>query len=355
MTSKSWTEVLFLNTAIFLICLLITEIIFGYWFSEFNLGPYMREHRLKKNPVVLIYNNKTYNFTYKRNYYGFRGKEVDPSQIEAVIIGGSTTDERYKPRELTITGNLNALLKERGYKFNIVNAGIEGQSTYGHIYNFKHWFPRLKDFSPKLYIFYIGINDQGSGYNKIEDNLGSDGHVKNPELLEVFFDNFKSKSFFYDKLRILKQKYYTTGKKLKYDHNFFGEKDISNYKYINFKEALEIHDVEYLKYWHQKRNLNYLHNVEILNNYAVNNNAIAVFVNQVSYDGLKDENLFILNYLLIEYCKKKNLYCIDLAKKLDGKLEYWFDNVHTTELGSKIIARTIIDELVSIIEKENLF
>ena len=53
--------------------------------------------------------------------------------------------------------------------------------------------------------------------------------------------------------------------------------------------------------------------------------------------------------------QKKKLYCIDLAKKLDGKLEYWFDSVHTTELGSKIIARTIIDELVSIIEKENLF
>ena len=135
--------------------------------------------------------------------------------------------DRYKPREFTITGNLNVLLKERGYKFNIVNAGIEGQSTYGHIYNFKHWFPRLKDFSPKLYIFYIGINDQGAGYNKIEDNLGGDGHVKNPELLEVFFDGFKSKSFFYDKLRILKQKYYTTGKKLKYNHNFLSEKDIS--------------------------------------------------------------------------------------------------------------------------------
>ena len=57
--------------------------------------------------------------------------------------------------ETTITGNLNALLKERDYNFEIINAGILGQSTIGHIYNFKYWFPKLKGFSPKLYIFYI--------------------------------------------------------------------------------------------------------------------------------------------------------------------------------------------------------
>ena len=38
--------------------------------------------------------------------------------------------------------------------------------------------------------------------------------------------------------------------------------------------------------------------------------------------------------------------------KFDGKLEYWFDEIHTTGLGSKIIANTIIDELVEIIDNE---
>ena len=53
MKPKSWIKILFINSFIFLICLLVIEIIFGYWFSEFNLGPYMREHRLKKVPVTL--------------------------------------------------------------------------------------------------------------------------------------------------------------------------------------------------------------------------------------------------------------------------------------------------------------
>ena len=63
-----------------LVILLFTELIFGFWFSEYNLGPYMREHRLKSNPVVLTYGDETYNFVYKRNYYGFRGEEIDPSK-----------------------------------------------------------------------------------------------------------------------------------------------------------------------------------------------------------------------------------------------------------------------------------
>ena len=77
----------------------------------------MREHRLKKNPLVLVYNNETYNYIYKRNYHGFRGEEIDPSLIDAVIIGGSSIDERYKPSEFTITGNLNVLLKNKVHFF----------------------------------------------------------------------------------------------------------------------------------------------------------------------------------------------------------------------------------------------
>ena len=163
---RNLTKIFLVNIGIFLFCVLIIEIFFGYWFSKHNFGPYMREHRLKKNPVTLIYNDVKYDYIYKRNYHGFRGEEIDPSLIDAVIIGGSTIDERYKPSEFTITGNLNVLLKNKGYNFKITNAGIEGQSTYGHIYNFEHWFPKLKNFSPKLYIFYVGPSDYGMPLNR---------------------------------------------------------------------------------------------------------------------------------------------------------------------------------------------
>ena len=351
--NKSSTKIVLTNFLVFLVIIAIMEIFFGHWFAEHSFGPYMREHRLKKNHVVLSYNDIQYDYYYKRNYHGFRGEEMDPSQIEAVMIGGSTTDERYKPIEFSIAENLNILLKKNDYNFKIINAGIEGQSTYGHIYNFKHWFPKLKNFSPKLYIFYIGLNDYSFEPDQGEhSNFGGDGHIKNPEAIEVFFDTVKSNSFFYDKLRILKQKYYSTAKTVKYYHDSEKLKDL---EYINYIQALELHDVKKLKLKHQIVISKYLNRVKILNSYVTKKNSTAIFINQVPAHGNKDERLFILNHSLIEYCKNTNMHCIDLAAKLNGKFNYWWDTSHTTGLGSKIIAETIIDNLIKIIKQENIF
>ena len=65
MIFKSWSKIILFNTIVFLACLLIIEVIFGEWFSKYNLGPYMRDHRLKKNPVVLLHENK--NYCYSKN------------------------------------------------------------------------------------------------------------------------------------------------------------------------------------------------------------------------------------------------------------------------------------------------
>ena len=62
-----------------------------------------------------------------------------------------------------------------------------------------------------------------------------------------------------------------------------------------------------------------------------------------------------LDNIPVEYCKNNNLHCIDLASKLDGKKNYWFDAVHTTRLGSTVIAETVIDDLIKIIKHEKLF
>ena len=47
-----------------------------------------------------------------RNFYGFRGNEVDPSDIDIVFQGGSTGNQRFTPEQFTIVGYLNNLLLE---------------------------------------------------------------------------------------------------------------------------------------------------------------------------------------------------------------------------------------------------
>ena len=118
------SKILFINIFLFSIFFLIIELIFGYWFDKDNLGPYLREHRMKKVSYSINYESKKYDFIYKRNYYGFRGEEIDPKDIKTVFLGGSTADERYKPENQTITGYLNEFLRKK-FKFKIINAGIE--------------------------------------------------------------------------------------------------------------------------------------------------------------------------------------------------------------------------------------
>ena len=51
-------------------------------------------------------------------------------------------------------------------------------------------------------------------------------------------------------------------------------------------------------------------------------NAKPIFINQLTENGNYNKKLFILNYSLF-HCEMKDYSCIDLAKKLKGKQEYW--------------------------------
>ena len=75
-----------------------------------------------------------------------------------------------------------------------------------------------------------------------------------------------------------------------------------------------------------------------------------IFINQLAHNGNHNKDLFILNYSLIEYCKKKKYFCIDLAKSLEGKKQYWWDGVHTTPAGSEAIVKIIYPKLVEFLK-----
>ena len=341
-------KVTFYNLLFFLLAIIIMELIFGYWFDKNNFGPYMREHRMKKVEYSLQYEGKTFNHTYKRNYHGFRGEEISPKNIDAIIVGGSTTDERYKPEEQTITEFLNKKILQKNINLKIINAGIEGQSTLGHIFNFQVWFPKLEEFKPKYIIFYIGINDFLAPVEKLKKAKFNDGHIVNPDLKEKIVDNIKSRSIFYDLLRKTKHKYYTSNKpKVIYDFDHTAELFHKNkeYRFLNYNDALKLYDINKLIKQNKEKIKYYLDNVDILYNEAIKLKATPVFINQLDHEGHYNKKLFSLNYSLINHCKKKNYKCIDLASKLEGKKNYWWDGTHTTAKGSEIIADLIFPEL----------
>ena len=110
-------KIFFYNLLVLFFAFISIEIIFGYWFDKDNLGPYMREHRMKKNFYSLKYYDQTYDYVYKRNYYGFRGEEINLKNIKAVMIGGSpcllyTSDAADEEEEVQLTKDINLMISQ---------------------------------------------------------------------------------------------------------------------------------------------------------------------------------------------------------------------------------------------------
>jgi len=147
--------------------LVIIELIFGAWFDTSNLN---RLNLLKdcvlQFDVSHLYNDPEPIIQYSRDKYGLRGTYDRPSSIDILTVGGSTTDQRYIRDGETWQDVLQKQFARTGKTVIVANAGVDGQSTYGHIKNFEWWFPHIPGLRPAYILFYVGLNDfyKESGY-----------------------------------------------------------------------------------------------------------------------------------------------------------------------------------------------
>ena len=54
----NFLRIISINIIVFFSCLLMVELLFGYWFDKNNLGAYMREHRMKKNSLTVKFKDE---------------------------------------------------------------------------------------------------------------------------------------------------------------------------------------------------------------------------------------------------------------------------------------------------------
>jgi lysophospholipase L1-like esterase len=108
---------------------------------------------------------------YKRDNFGLRGRYKSIKEITLLTVGGSTTDQRYISEGYTWQDILQDCFEADGKNIVIANAGVDGQSTYGHIKNYEDWFPHIPDMHPRYVLFYVGLNDfhidEGYGYDRL--------------------------------------------------------------------------------------------------------------------------------------------------------------------------------------------
>ena len=332
-------KVVIYNFFVLLFLIIILEVIFGYWFKEENFGIYMRKERKINWQTTSLFNGKEYNFFYKRNFYGFRGDEFEVKDVQIIFEGGSTGNQRYHPEELTIVGLLNDKFKSMSSDVNIYNASTDGKSTNGYINDFKFWFTKIKDFNPEYVIFYLGINDRFIHDRYLDYKISE-------KKIDQVKDYIKNNSFLIDKLKTVKNKYFPKNT-LAYDfnNNFLAE----NYKFINYKTAINLHS----KLNDQDVNLKKNFRSKLLNLKKIidNKNFKPIFITQLKYDGLKDKELFLINNEIKDFAIQNNYFLIPLDEILEMNLNDFYDEVHTTPSGSKKIAKAIFPKLLNFLEK----
>ncbi len=353
MNLKKITTFLLINFLILFFLIIFTETFLGTWFEKNSFSHHMRGKRLQKiefNFEKTNFSNFSANTTFRRDYYGFREEhefddKYDLSKIKLVFNGGSTGEEMFIPYDKTIVGNLNNFFKEDNFKFKIYNASLSGKSLLGKINDFDVWFNKLENFSPQYMIFYVGINDRKIPKKRFHDN--------NEEMnfSQKMINNISQKSFFWKKIKELKDIYFTT---VREGHRFFDsdvQKKIKN-GYVSFSEANEKFKIESLE---EKNTVeNYSKNLNRLKNILKIKKIEPIFITQINYEGNGDKMLFLLNKELKKFSYQNGFNIINLDEKINEPVNHLFwDEIHTNELGSLYISEIIYPELKKIIIKNN--
>lgn len=327
------------NFFVFLFFVILLEAIFGYWFKKENFGIYMRKERKVNWQTNVKFNNKDYSFFYKRNFWGFRGSEFEPKNVKIVFEGGSTGNQRMTPEDFTIVGQLNKKLISDGRKTVIYNASTDGKSVAGYVNDFLYWFPKIPNFEPEYFIFYIGVNDrvidEGQKYWDYKVSIKNIDKIK---------DYVKNNSFLADKYKNIKNKFFpkiTSG----YYVDF---KDLyTNFDYVNYEDAKKIHSprTNKKKLLIKKFNSRLIKLKKSIEKYGVQ----PIFITQVMYNGLHDHNIFLINNELKKFTRKNNFLLIPLDEIIEMDINDFYDKVHTTPKGSKKIAEAIYPYIIQYI------
>ena len=304
----------------------------------------MRKERKVNWQTTSSFYGKTYNFFYKRNFWGFRGEEFNPEDVKVIFEGGSTGNQRFTPEKLSIVGLLNNSFENLNHDIKIYNASTDGKSVNGQSNDFNFWFPKIPNFNPKYVIFYIGINDR---FDNFDGRYYLDNKVSE-QRFDQFKDYIKNNSFRVDKFKSIKNKYFP---KNTFAYDLSNNSLYDNYEYVDYQKALEIHkniddkNIILIK--------NFRSNLDQLNLIIKNLEIKPIFINQLMYDGFKDKKLFLVNNELKSFALENGYFLIALDEILVMEQNDYFDTAHTTPQGSKRIVEKIFPLLLDFFKENN--
>lgn len=356
MRIKLILKVIFVNSLILLIGVVSLEMFFGGWLSK---SPINRINIIRATKYIFniskIYRRKDVYVYYTRDAYGLRGSYTKPSSIDILSVGGSTTDQRYLDDKETWQYKLQQLFFSSGKKIVVANAGIDGQSTYGHIENFNRWFPHIPNLRPEYVLFYVGINDFYVNPKAYPDKFILYPEKKKNFILMIYENSALCHLYF--KLR---------GIKMVFTHNISHRKvDFSNVSWTQQTMRDDYNKIMKKRLDAYYKRLNVLIDktkefgaipifiTQPMRWYKLNNNIIVGSDEEIKYDDIVVNGMDYyymmkkLNSVTMDVCRNKEGICIDLSDKSKAVWDDndFYDYNHMTPKGAQKLAELLVEEL----------
>ena len=336
-------RIVFFNLFIFITLILLFELFFGYWFKNDNFGIYIRDQRNVEKKFDIIHNDNNYRYTFKRNSLGFIGEEIDPKKIKIVFEGGSTGEQLFTPPEYRLVDQFNLYFENDKIDIKIINASKGGKTTRGYYNDFENWFPKIKNFNPKIFIFYTGHNDASLKLPKHFDN------IKRDNFFDQIEDYIKNNSIIYELKVKIQNQYFG---KIRINYGLY-EKDLyDDYKYINYQEAKIKFNLTNLNLTEKNLLNNFEKNLLNLDKKIIETKVIPIFITQVRFNGISTKTLFLVNETLKEFCRLRNYHIIKLDEIVEGfEKNDFYDKIHPGINGSQKISKILFPYLKDILIK----
>lgn len=316
--------------------------------SKTNEGNILRNVQFRYD-VSQLYATDTSSVKYVRNQYGLRDVCKSPSEIEILTIGGSTTDQRYIPFASTYQAIIEKRLKNFNDSFGCVsNAGVDGHSTWGHLFSFEYWFPLIPYFKPKIILLYVGLND--ANFNRTSANsfdINKSGGVK------AFLKSFELVKALLPIYRLLRQS--KENASAVYARHIPITYNTEDYKISKINKQTEFLSEQNAFAFRSRMQL-ILEEIRILDakplcitqphRYVKNKDGVTYGIANVLGNGFSgidyDYSIKKINEVIFDLCGRNtiDLYSYEFSNS------HFYDGVHTTPEGSKKIGKIISDFLI---------
>ena len=333
-------KIIFYNLLHLFVGLIFIEFIFGNWV----FGPKFSSLIIKRNITKVwepVHYQSDHTAMYKKDKFGFRGDYENLSHVKILTVGGSTTDERWIDENLTWSYLLQKKLESTYNNIKVANAGVDGQSTIGHLKNFEVWFNQIPNLNPDYFIYYIGINDSllllnALDKSKHKKNYNEADALLNEEPLERITKYLKNNSVFYKIFKL------TNGYFLAKKH---GVIHFTNTWKINKEfRPIEINQEDKITV---KFLIDYQKRLKEISEETKKYNSKTILVTQKLYKNHPLSNaLNLINTATKIFCIENEITCLPLDEKVNFDFEReFYDLLHTRPSGNEKIAEFISSEM----------